>query len=134
MAALRRLREKDYSEFKASLHYTIRSYTKKTLSFTCTDLLTYSGFLSLFPPSFLCTRWFLKSEHTVSSPLFLILLIFSFFLFFFKNYLFILCINCCCLQTQKWASDPITDGWEPSCGRWELNSGLLEEDFSALNH
>ena len=28
---------------------------------------------------------------------------------------------------QKRASDPITDGCEPPCGRWELNSGPLEE-------
>jgi hypothetical protein len=32
------------------------------------------------------------------------------------------------LQThQKRASDPITDGREPPCGCWELNSGPLEE-------
>jgi hypothetical protein len=28
---------------------------------------------------------------------------------------------------QKRASDPITDGCEPSCGCWDLNSGPLEE-------
>jgi hypothetical protein len=28
---------------------------------------------------------------------------------------------------QKRASDPITDGCEPPCGCWELNSGPLEE-------
>ena len=34
----------------------------------------------------------------------------------------------CSLQThQKRASDLITDGCEPPCGCWELNSGLLEE-------
>jgi hypothetical protein len=27
---------------------------------------------------------------------------------------------------QKRASDPITDGYEPPCVCWELNSGLLE--------
>jgi hypothetical protein len=33
-----------------------------------------------------------------------------------------------CLQThQKRASDPVTDGCEPPCGCWELNSGSLEE-------
>jgi len=43
---------------------------------------------------------------------------------------FILCIweHCRCLQThQKTASDPITDGCEPPCGCWELNSRSLEE-------
>jgi hypothetical protein len=37
-------------------------------------------------------------------------------------------LSCRCLQThQKRASDPITDGCEPPCGCWELNSGPLEE-------
>jgi hypothetical protein len=33
---------------------------------------------------------------------------------------------------QKRASDPITDGWEPPCGCWELNSGPLEEQLVLL--
>jgi hypothetical protein len=52
------------------------------------------------------------------------------FLVFLKNYLFILCtwVHCSCLQThQKRALDPITDGCEPPCGCWDLNSGPLEE-------
>jgi hypothetical protein len=37
-------------------------------------------------------------------------------------------VYCCCPQThQKRASDLITDGCEPPCGCWELNSGPLEE-------
>jgi hypothetical protein len=32
-----------------------------------------------------------------------------------------------CLQTHQKALDPITDGCEPPCGCWELNSGPLEE-------
>jgi hypothetical protein len=33
-----------------------------------------------------------------------------------------------CMPThQKRSSDPITDGCEPACGCWELNSGPLEE-------
>ena len=37
-------------------------------------------------------------------------------------------VHCHCLQThQKRPSDPITDGCEPQCGCWELNSGPLEE-------
>jgi hypothetical protein len=50
-------------------------------------------------------------------------------------YLFISCmwIYCRCLQTyQKRASDPITDGCEPPCGCWKLNSGPLEEQHSVL--
>jgi hypothetical protein len=37
-------------------------------------------------------------------------------------------VHCHCLQTpQKRVSDSITDGCEPPCGCWELNSGPLEE-------
>jgi hypothetical protein len=55
--------------------------------------------------------------------------------FFFLIYLFILCVGVhhSCLQThQKRASDPITDGCEPPCGCWELNSGPLEEQSVLL--
>ena len=42
-------------------------------------------------------------------------------------------IHCCCLQThQKRASDPITDGCEPPCGCWKLNSGPLAEQSVLL--
>jgi hypothetical protein len=42
-------------------------------------------------------------------------------------------VHCCCLQThQKRASDLITDGCEPLCGCWELNSGPLEEQTVLL--
>jgi hypothetical protein len=52
--------------------------------------------------------------------------LFSFF-FFFKTYYFMYMST---LQThQKRASDPITDGFEPPCGFWELNSELLEEQL-----
>jgi hypothetical protein len=45
-----------------------------------------------------------------------------------KIYLFILCEYTVDLQThQKRPSDPITDGYKPPCGCWELNSGPLEE-------
>ena len=38
-----------------------------------------------------------------------------------------------CLQThQKRALDPITDGCEPPCGYWDLNSGPLEEQLVLL--
>jgi hypothetical protein len=37
-------------------------------------------------------------------------------------------VHCSCLQTlQKRASYLITDGWEPPCGCWDLNSGPLKE-------
>jgi hypothetical protein len=54
-------------------------------------------------------------------------------LFFFFKDLFILYMWVHCLQTQqKRASDPITDGCEPPCGNWELNSGPLEEQSVLL--
>jgi len=59
----------------------------------------------------------------------------SLFVSFLKLYLFILCIGvpCSCLQThQKRASDLITDGCEPPCGCWDLNSGPLEEQSVLL--
>ena len=38
-----------------------------------------------------------------------------------------------CLQThQNRAMDQITNGCEPLCGFWELNSGLLEEESVCL--
>jgi hypothetical protein len=54
---------------------------------------------------------------------------------FFKNYLFIyyMLVHCSCLQTlQKRASDLVTDGCEPPCGCWVLNSGPSEEQSGAL--
>jgi hypothetical protein len=43
-------------------------------------------------------------------------------------YIFILCILMLCLPTyQKRESNPITDGCEPPCSCWGLNSGPLEE-------
>ena len=38
------------------------------------------------------------------------------------------------LECQKRASDPIKDSREPPCGCWELNTGSLEDQVSALNH
>jgi hypothetical protein len=41
--------------------------------------------------------------------------------------------HCSCLQThQKKANNPITDGCEPPCGCWELNSGPWEEQSVLL--
>ena len=40
---------------------------------------------------------------------------------------------CSCLQTyQKKPSDLVTDGCEPPCGCWELNSGPLEKQSVLL--
>jgi hypothetical protein len=49
------------------------------------------------------------------------------------DYLFKHVLHCLCLQShQKRASDPITDGCEPPCGCWELNSVPLEEQSVLL--
>jgi hypothetical protein len=41
-------------------------------------------------------------------------------------------LSACTPACQKRASDYITDGCEPSCGCWELNSGPLEEQLVLL--
>jgi hypothetical protein len=46
------------------------------------------------------------------------------FIFFIFIYVSILSLSS---DNQKRASDPITDGYEPPRGCWELNSGPLEE-------
>jgi hypothetical protein len=47
---------------------------------------------------------------------------------FLRFICFYMWAHCHCLQThQKRASDPITDGCEPPCDCWDLNSGPLEE-------
>jgi len=48
--------------------------------------------------------------------------------FFYLNIYLCIWLHCSCPQThQKRSSNPITDGREPPCGCWELNSGPLEE-------
>jgi len=49
---------------------------------------------------------------------------------FLKIFTYLRCmdaLSACTPAGQKRASDPITDGCEPPCGCWELNSGPLEE-------
>jgi hypothetical protein len=41
-------------------------------------------------------------------------------------------LSACVPADQKKAPDPITDGYEPPCGCWELNSGPLEEQTVLL--
>jgi len=49
-------------------------------------------------------------------------------------YLIYMTVHCCCFQThQKRASDSITDGCEPPCGCWDLNSGPLGEQSVLLS-
>jgi hypothetical protein len=58
--------------------------------------------------------------------------------FFFKDvfiYLFIYLFNICEYTVAAFrhtASDPITDGCEPPCGCWDLNSGPVEEQSVLL--
>ena len=55
------------------------------------------------------------------------------FLLFLDLFVLFLWVHCSCLHThQKRTSDPITDGCEPPCGCWELNSGPLEEQSVLL--
>jgi hypothetical protein len=65
------------------------------------------------------------------------LVLYFFKVFFFKDLFIIyyMYVHCSCLRTpQKRASDLITDGCEPPCGCWDLNSGPLEEQSGALTH
>ena len=42
-------------------------------------------------------------------------------------------VHCSCLQThQKSVSDLVTDGCEPTCGCWDLNSGPSGEQLVLL--
>jgi len=56
------------------------------------------------------------------------------FVLFLKDlFIYYIGVHCICFQThQTRASDPITDGCEPPCGCWELNSGPLEEQSVLL--
>jgi hypothetical protein len=53
--------------------------------------------------------------------------------FFLRFIYYVYSILPACMPTgQKRAPDLITDGCEPPCGSWELNSGLLEEQTVLL--
>jgi hypothetical protein len=59
----------------------------------------------------------------------------SFFFFFKDLFIYYMKVHCSCLQTlQKRESDLVTDGCEPPCGCWDLNSGPSEEQSGALTH
>jgi hypothetical protein len=59
--------------------------------------------------------------------------VFLFFFFFFKDLFIIICkYTVAVFRHQKRASDLITDGCEPPCGYWELNSGPSEEQSVLL--
>ena len=51
---------------------------------------------------------------------------------FFNIYLFVYDVYSILSAGQKRAPGLITDGCEPPCGRWELNSGPLEEQAMLL--
>ena len=54
--------------------------------------------------------------------------------FFFKDLFIYYVYSVLVLAGQKRAPDPdlTTDGWEPPCGCWELNSGPLKEQTVLL--
>jgi hypothetical protein len=53
--------------------------------------------------------------------------------FFLKIYLFIICkYTVFVLRYSKRALDIVTDGCEPPCGCWDLNSGPSEEQLALL--
>jgi hypothetical protein len=59
----------------------------------------------------------------------------SVLIYFYKRFIYyVYSILPACMPTgQKRASDSITDGCEPPCGGWELNSGPLEEQLVLLS-
>jgi hypothetical protein len=57
--------------------------------------------------------------------------LFCFVLFCFKMYLFIICKYTVAVF-RHWRRDLVTDGCEPSCGCWDLNSVPLEEQSVLL--
>jgi hypothetical protein len=57
--------------------------------------------------------------------------VFCFFLFVFLK-IYLLYNEYTVFRHQKRALDPITDGYEPPCGCWKLNSGPLEEQSVLL--
>jgi hypothetical protein len=60
----------------------------------------------------------------------------SFFLFFFKIYLFIICEYTVAVfrHSRRGHQISLRDGCEPPCGCWDLNSGPSEEQSGALTH
>jgi len=55
------------------------------------------------------------------------------FVFLFFRFTYFMCEDTVTVfRHQKRASDPITDGCEPPCGCWELNSGPLGEQSVLL--
>jgi hypothetical protein len=57
----------------------------------------------------------------------------EFIIFFFLKNLFIICKYIVAVfRHQKRASYVTTDGYEPPCGCWDLNSGLPEEQLVLL--
>ena len=60
---------------------------------------------------------------------------FYLFIYFKDSFIYYILVHCSWLQTlQKKASDFVTDGCEPPCGCWDLNSGPLGRAVGALNH
>jgi hypothetical protein len=79
-------------------------------------------------PVFYLTTFFFKPLFFLKD-LFIYLFVYL-FIYLFINYMY---VHCSCLQIfQKRASDLITDGCEPPCGCWDLNSGPSEEQSVLL--
>jgi hypothetical protein len=73
-----------------------------------------------------------RSEDSLEESSWLRIIFIFIFLKIYK-FIYYIEVHCSCLQThQKRASDLITDGCEPPCGCWDLNSGPLEEQSVLL--
>jgi hypothetical protein len=54
------------------------------------------------------------------------------FVYLLFKFIYLFYVSALSLKTHLRASDPITDGCEPPCGCWKLNSGPLEEQSVLL--
>jgi hypothetical protein len=103
------------------------------MTFTSTDVLGYihkylGAYVVLYgkDPRYAWSQLYLKTSLSFHSNGFFFRFIYSFYVYDYTRMcmsIFILCI----WVYQKRASDPITDGCEPPCDCWHLNSEPLEE-------
>ena len=95
-----------------------QTVTNEILLCSCLNFNQFAlSFLALIPNKLFHYYTFLACKDTFFSPL--------------KIYLFNVCEYTVAVFRQR-ALDPITDGCEPPCRCWELNSGPLEEQSVLL--
>jgi hypothetical protein len=126
--------------FSIVLYFSFLSFGEKCYlaCFFCFETRThYSAIASLK-----LTMWIKLALSTGSaevrhytkhiSPIKIHFCLYSFLVF--KGLFYYMYVHSSCLQTlQKRESDLITDGCEPPCGCWDLNSGLMGRAIRAVS-